>query len=118
MIIIHFVPIRSAVYIYKLLRHNLPIYDKIFAKPHEKSQGKNFTSLFLSLIDLNKKSLCLPFNMVPNMRKEVSLYFFPSILSVWKEPTVLGPPCTSALVHCTALPLDTVHWNTAQVSGA
>ena len=54
--IIHFVPIRSAVYIYKLLRQNLPIYDKIFEKPHEKSQGKNFTSLFLSLIDLEKKN--------------------------------------------------------------
>jgi len=54
--IINFAPIRSAVYIYKLFRQNLQIYDKISEKPHKKSQGKNFTSLFLSLIDLEKKN--------------------------------------------------------------
>ena len=75
--IINFVPIRSAVYIYKLLRQNLPIYDKIFEKPHEKSQGKNFTSLFLSLIDLEKKN-CLAYLLIwsQNHANQARFIFF------------------------------------------
>ena len=68
--IISFVTIRSAVYSYKLLGQNLPIYYKIFEKPHEKSQAKTLHHFFSHL------SLGIPSNMVPKLHKEVSLYFF------------------------------------------
>ena len=36
---------------------------QIFAKPHEKAHEKNFTTLFLPLIDLQKKSFGISTNM-------------------------------------------------------
>ena len=67
----NFVPIRSAAYIYKVFGKNLPIYDKIFEKPHNKSQGKNFTSIILPLNDFGgKKSFDTPSTMVPKNHKK------------------------------------------------
>ena len=52
----NFVPIRSAAYIYKVFGKKLPIYDNIFEKSHNNSQGKNFTSIFLPLNDFGGKN--------------------------------------------------------------
>ena len=60
----NYVPPRPAVHIRDLFRQNLPVYGTIFAKPHEKSQGKNFTSLILRLNGFREKiSFGMPSNM-------------------------------------------------------
>ena len=50
----NYVPIRPAVHIHNQPNQNMPLYGTIFAKPHEKSQGKNFTSLILPLNGFRK----------------------------------------------------------------
>ena len=84
----NYVPIRPAVHIHNQPNQNLPLYGTIFAKPHEKSQGKNFTSLFLTLNGSKKKFLWHTFLYGPKKLQEGFALFFLSFLSFKKEVNV------------------------------